>query len=326
MARRNVNKNTPTVSVIIPTHNRAHLISRAIRSVLEQTFQDLEVIVVDDGSTDGTEEAVKVFTDPRLRFIRHERNRGGSAARNTGIRAARGEYIAFLDSDDEWLPGKLAEQLRVFAEDPDCGAVYTDILCVYRDGTVEAPPLGRRPEGRILRHLLASNIVGTTSSVMVKRCCFEVAGLFDEALPSCQDWDMWIKIARHYGFRSIPRPLVRYRWHEVQISKDAKAFRRGHEAIIEKYRAEIRALGRRVHGLHYFRLGRHLCRYGEMRAGRKHLWRAVAICPYHPRYCAHALAALFGAAGYRSLIREKRMPGGQDEPPGRKELDSGAPK
>lgn len=97
----------PTVSVVIPTYNRAHLVGRAIQSVLNQTYQDFEIIVVDDGSTDNTEEVVKSFNDPRIRYIRHDQNRGGSAARNTGIKMARGEYIAFQDSDDEWLPEKL---------------------------------------------------------------------------------------------------------------------------------------------------------------------------------------------------------------------------
>ena len=113
-----MNGKTPKVSVIIPTYNRAHLVGRAIRSVLNQTYQDFEIIVVDDGSTDNTEEVVKSFNDPRIRYIRHEKNRGGSAACNTGIRAARGEYIAFQDSDDEWLPEKLEKQMQVFENTP----------------------------------------------------------------------------------------------------------------------------------------------------------------------------------------------------------------
>ena len=103
----------PKVSVVIPTHDRAHLVGRAIRSVLAQTFQDFEIIVVDDCSVDNTKEVVQSLADSRIRYLRHEINRGGSAARNTGIGAARGEWIAFLDSDDEWLPKKLEKQLEM---------------------------------------------------------------------------------------------------------------------------------------------------------------------------------------------------------------------
>ncbi len=104
----------PTVSVIIPTYNRANLVSRAIKSVLNQTYQDFEIIVVDDCSEDNTEEIVKSFNDSRIRYIKHKKNKGGSAARNTGIKRARGKYIAFLDDDDEWLPSKLEKQIMLF--------------------------------------------------------------------------------------------------------------------------------------------------------------------------------------------------------------------
>jgi len=125
----------PTVSVIISTYNRAHLIGRAIQSVLNQTYQDFEVIVVDDGSTDNTEEIVKSFNDPRIRYIRHEKNKGAAAARNTGIKAARGKYIAFQDSDDEWLPEKLEKQMKVFENaPPEAGVVYTDMQRINEDG------------------------------------------------------------------------------------------------------------------------------------------------------------------------------------------------
>jgi glycosyltransferase involved in cell wall biosynthesis len=116
----------PTVSVIIPTYNRAHLIGRAIQSVLKQTYQDFEVIVVDDGSIDNTEEVVKKIQENRVYYYKHDKNKGGSAARNTGISLAKGEYIAFQDSDDEWLPEKLEKQIGVFNnQTKNVGVVYT---------------------------------------------------------------------------------------------------------------------------------------------------------------------------------------------------------
>ena len=296
----------PTVSVIIPTYNRAHLVGRAIRSVLNQTYQDFEIIVVDDGSTDNTEEVVKSFNDPRIRYIRHEKNRGGSAARNTGIRAARGEYIAFLDSDDEWLPEKLAKQLPVFEKDSTCGAVYTDLLYMLPDGSVKLCQ-NYRPEGWILKKLLSSNVVGTTSSVIVRRECFEKIGLFDESLPSCQDWDMWIRIAKRYSFRKIPEPLTKYRVHQNRITTDFRAVWQGHLAIMEKYAADISALGRCTEAYHHFRLGNYLCHAGKMRLGRRHLFLAMVKCPWHMKYSAYAFASLLSASWFQRLASTKRF-------------------
>ena len=299
---------SPRVSVIIPTYNRAHVVDRAIRSVLGQTYQDFEIIVVDDGSTDNTEEVVKSFNDFRIRYIRHDENRGGSAARNTGIRAARGEFIAFLDSDDEWLREKLAKQMVLISTDQDCGAVYTNLLHFSNSGSAKVV-MRNQPEGWILKDLLVSNVVGSTSSVVVKRECFSKAGLFDEKLPSCQDWDIWIRIARHYTFRRIPKPLVRYALHPNRISTNFEAVLRGHMAIMEKYQDDIRALGRCVEAHHHFRLGNYFCHIGEMRRGRQHLFQAVVNCPLRARYSAYALASLFGASGFRSLAIAKRIIG-----------------
>ena len=119
-------ENNPTVSIIIPTYNRSRLIARAVKNVLNQTYQDFELIIVDDGSTDGTREVVAGFSDERIRYVQHDKNRGEAAARNTGIKVARGEYIASHDSDDEWLHEKLAKQIRAFENcSPEIGVVYT---------------------------------------------------------------------------------------------------------------------------------------------------------------------------------------------------------
>src|SRR4030042_1588084 len=196
----------PTVSVIIPTYNRAHLLNRAIKSILVQTFGDFEIIIVDDASTDNTERIVKSIDDKRILYIRHENNKGGSAARNTGIRQARGKYIAFLDSDDEWLPEKLEKQLKVFERSTNSvGLVYTGIIkeskqrrSVHqsRENTAQA--------------ILAENYVGTTSTPLIKKECFLKTGLFDETLPSAQDWDMWIRIGQYYEFDFVTEQLVKY--------------------------------------------------------------------------------------------------------------------
>ena len=165
---------TPKVSVIIPTYNRAHLVGRAIRSVLNQTYQDFEIIVVDDGSTDNTEEVVKSFNDPRIRYIRHEENKGAAAARNTGIKAAKGKFIAFQDSDDEWLPKKLEKQMEAFDNaSPKVGVVYTGFWSI--EGNVKRYSLNKEivhKEGDIHSQILQGNFIGTPAAV-VKKACFK---------------------------------------------------------------------------------------------------------------------------------------------------------
>src|SRR5436190_11436655 len=150
---------SPTVSVVIPVFNRAVAVRRAIDSVLAQTFQDFEIIVVDDGSTDDTAESVSSFQDPRITLIRHDRKRGGSAARNTGIRSSSGAYVAFLDSDDEWLPAKLERQLEVFGRsDDELALVYAGTERAYADGTIHRNFARRYAE--LARRLLTQNVVG----------------------------------------------------------------------------------------------------------------------------------------------------------------------
>ena len=299
----------PTVSVIIPTYNRAHLISRAIKSVLNQTYQDFEVIVVDDGSTDNTEEVIKEFQkkDERIKYVRHEKNKGGSAARNTGIKAARGAYIAFLDSDDEWLPEKLKKQMKFFKNaSPEGGVVYTGFI--YKDELGGGTSKQHIPKKRgwIFEDILAENCVGTTSTVIIKRKCFEKAGLFDENLPSCQDWDMWLKLARHYKFHFIPQVLVKcFKQHEHRIGTNPEAVIAGRKAIFKKFQTDIENQGRGVKAKHYFRLGSYLCHFGRMNEGRQNLLQALLMCPWNPKYFIYFFASILGKRTYLKLAQIK---------------------
>jgi glycosyltransferase involved in cell wall biosynthesis len=197
----------PTVTVIISTYNRAHLVCRAIGSVLSQTFHDWELIVVDDASTDNTKEVFYGLQDSRIYFIRHEARRGGSAARNTGIRKARGEYIAFLDSDDEWLPTKLQKQLELFSRSPEqVGLIYTGAIQVYRTRIVKQPPSYK---GTLYRKLLLENVVGGASTAMIRKSILTRVNGFDEELPSRQDVDLWLRISKYYQIDFVPECLVK---------------------------------------------------------------------------------------------------------------------
>jgi glycosyltransferase involved in cell wall biosynthesis len=196
------------VSVVIPVFNRAEAVQRAIASVLAQTCQDFEIIVVDDGSTDATASVVAAMTDPRITLIRHERNRGGGAARNTGYRAGSAPFVAFLDSDDEWLPTKLERQLDVFERADDrLGLVYTGADRIFPDGTATRH-IPRR-DADLARTLLTENVIGETSLGMVRRSALDAIDGFDESLPAAQDMDLWLRLCERFRAKLVPEALVR---------------------------------------------------------------------------------------------------------------------
>jgi glycosyltransferase involved in cell wall biosynthesis len=232
---------SPQVSVIIPTYNRRNRIQKAIRSVLAQTCSDSEIIVVDDGSTDDT--AVDVArlaeNDQRIRLLQHGRNKGAPAARNTGIGASRGEFVSFLDSDDEWLPDKLAKQTELFRDGPPAlGVVHCGCTKVFADGR---PPedLSFDLRGDVYASLLARYGV-QTSTLLVRRDCFDVAGGFREGLRGCQEWDLCIRLARHYLFDYAPEPLVAYHIHGgPTISGDRSRNLRAYLRVVRLHEKEI---------------------------------------------------------------------------------------
>lgn len=201
---------TPLVSVVIPTHNRARLLERAMASVLGQTFQDLEVIVVDDASTDATETQMRNVRDPRVRYVRHEQNRGVSAARNTGVAQARGRYIAFQDSDDEWLLDKLERQLAVMERQGSrCGMVGC-ALWRYIGGPTITVHWAEEPTDR--ERISAQGHVAAISAfiqtTLFRRECLDEVGAFDESLHVCEDWELTLRAVGRWTFGNVPEPLV----------------------------------------------------------------------------------------------------------------------
>ena len=194
------------VSVIIPTFNRAHKIARAVASVLYQTFSDYEILVVDDGSGDATPEALKPFL-PRIQYVAHSKNLGISAARNTGIRESRSPLVAFLDSDDYWLPEKLAAQVSFFSKHPQAVACQTEERWIRRGVRVNPMKKHLKPSGDILEPSLRLCVV-SPSAVLLKRSLLEEVGVFDEGFPACEDYDLWLRISWKYPIWLIPEPLV----------------------------------------------------------------------------------------------------------------------
>jgi len=226
--------------VIIPTHNRANLVGRAIKSVLSQTFEDFELIVVDDASSDNTEEVVKRFQDSRIKYVRHQKNMGAPATRNTGIRMARGTYIGLLDDDDEWLPTKLEKQIAKFRDvSLKVGLIYCGLEVRRDDGhgieTVHYPVY----RGDVRIRLLLGTTIGSPTP-LIRSECFQKVGLFDESLKSCQDWDMWKRISEQYEFDFVPEILSITYLHEDQISSNFESLIPGRTRMVEKHMDEFR--------------------------------------------------------------------------------------
>jgi glycosyltransferase involved in cell wall biosynthesis len=206
----------PLVSVIIPTFNRSNVSYEAIESVLNQSFQDFELIVVDDGSTDGTLELLETYGD-RIQCYFQE-NKGPSAARNLGIKNATGLYLSFLDSDDLWLPDKLCTQMDLIFSNPDIKICYTDEIWIRNGVRVNPKKRHQKYSGWIFEYCLALCII-SPSSVLLHRDIFNNVGVFDENLIVCEDYDLWLRVSLKYPITFINKPLIIKRGgHSDQLS------------------------------------------------------------------------------------------------------------
>lgn len=205
------------VSIIIPTFNRAGKVVRAISSVLDQTFTDFEIIVVDDGSTDRTEKAISRFNN-RIQYIAHPTNLGVSSARNTGIKRSLAPFIAFLDSDDLWLPKKLKVQMEFLERNSNTLVCQTDEIWLRKGRRVNPQRKHLKPSGDIFKPSLKLCLV-SPSAVMLRRSLLEEVGLFDEDLPVCEDYDLWLRIACQHPVYLINQPLIiKQGGHSDQLS------------------------------------------------------------------------------------------------------------
>jgi glycosyltransferase involved in cell wall biosynthesis len=273
----------PLVSVVIPTYKRPAEVLRAVKSVLAQDYPDMEILVVDDNPPESeyrrkTEAALEGL-DPRIVHIRNAASLGGAGARNAGIQAARGKFSAFLDDDDEWLPGKLNKQMALFETLPEnvCGVDTGFYEIDERKGTkkVVLPEL----RGRIFDDLLVKHRgrAPKLSSLVCRTAALREAGMFDPALPSRQDLDLYLRLARFHAFEYIPEPLtVKYIHLSDRISASIGKKVRGYDMLYAKYRADLEARPK----LHRMYLRRHavrMIRGGQIAAGIKKLIKSCMI-------------------------------------------------
>lgn len=226
------------VSIVIPTHNRVELLSRAVKSALNQTYTNIEINVVSDGSTDGTDNVMEDFcaADSRVHFYSYYPAKGGNHARNVGIENSKGEYIAFLDDDDEWHADKINKQLKVFDSDSRIGLVCTGINSVHPKEGYSVPFIPK-PKFDSESDILLGNSIGSTTTVMVKKELFMTTGMFDEKLGALQDYDMWIRLCQITKIGVVSHPCVEYYNYDNsnQISGHTDKYEKAVQYLDEKY-------------------------------------------------------------------------------------------
>lgn len=223
----------PSISVVIPTYNRANYLALSVQSVLEQDVPVLEILIVDDGSSDDTAEVVARLPGP-IRYL-PQKNAGPAAARNRGIRAAEGDWVALLDSDDLWEPGKLRRQLELANADPRIGMVHGAARIIDQAGKLTGV-LWSKPSyrGDCFEQLSIANGVNA-SSVLVKRTLLEQVGGYDERFVALENWELWLRLSRHCHFAYSEQPLSRYRLHGGNLIKDHSRTRRAYELLLQKH-------------------------------------------------------------------------------------------
>jgi len=297
----------PCVSVAISTWNRAHLVGRAIRSALAQTFEDFELLVVDDGSTDATPEVLAGQDDARLRRVRHERNHGISRTRNTAIGLARGEWMAFLDDDNEWAPDYLDRQLALAASRPDAGVVYCRAHVRNARSGAETSEPGGLWQGKVFCHLVDGWIPFMSGALIRMSALTEVGGL-DETLRASEDRDLWMRLAQRTAFAGMPDVLlIRHVRHGIQLSRDPDFLARDAAIVGGKWRDAITTeCGRRAYRRWHLRLvlWAERCRVeraaerggGERVSAARSVGRLLRFLPWSAPHVAEALAlSILGA-------------------------------
>lgn len=277
------------VSVIIPTYNSVQQLPEALDSVFNQTYQDFEIIVVDDGSTDNTRELLEGFKN-RITYL-YQENGGPSKARNTGIRASKGQYIAFLDADDHWLPPKLEQQIKLIESDPRLGLVFSDAEYFSGEKSMVGSYWKKRGcyDQMISESGLIQNAFSTLmkinpimpSTVLLKKNCFEKAGGFDEGLRFVEDKDMWLRMSVHCFMACVPFPLVKRRVHGysphqvVSVQESIIHVVRKIERLYPEEVARENVDTKKILGPLYYTLGRIYFDSDEFARARETFWSSL---------------------------------------------------
>jgi len=276
----------PTVSVIIHTYNNEQFIAETIDSVLKQTYNDYEIIVVDDGSVDGTRDALLPYTQ-KIRY-HYKENGGIASAKNAGIALSKTEYIAFLDHDDLWVPDKLKLQIEYFNKNPQVGLVYAKYTS-FRDGKELRTKPDKGYSGWVFKELLSKSFI-QTSTVMVKRECLNAVGPYDESFSLGDEYDMFLRISKKFQCGFIDKQLTRYRVHDTNASKNDFLFDKDNLGIYKKIyynfsdldSKEKKILKKRI-ARYSMKVAKELYRQGQLEESRKYQKEALGYLPFYKR-------------------------------------------
>jgi glycosyltransferase involved in cell wall biosynthesis len=313
----------PKVSVVIPTYNYGRFLGEAIQSVLDQTYQDFEIFVVDDGSTDNTKEVVISFKDHRIKYV-YKKNSGVSAARNTGICASDGEYIAFLDSDDTWLPQNLELKVKLLDSHPKVALVCSDS---YVFDNLTGATLGRlwhdrpflrgfsprRASQHPLKEMLFQEACFIRASLtMVRRVVFTKVGYFDESLRTAEDWDMFVRIVQQFPIETIDIPLGRRRKHGAALTASwAREYPEALNALNKAIRSyslsnEELTIAKRTLARIQFAYGREMIVNGRIAMGREKLLVSIRVNPWCIRPYIYLAGSFLGSGVILTLKSWKK--------------------
>jgi len=282
----------PTVSVIIHTYNNEKFIGETIESVLNQTYKDYEIIVVDDGSVDGTRDALLPYMQ-KIRY-HYKENGGIASAKNAGIRLSKAEFIAFLDHDDLWVPDKLKLQMECFNENPHAGLVYAKYTSFRDDKELRTKP-EKGYSGWIFKELLAKSFI-QTSTVMVKRECLDTVGPYDETFVLGDEYDMFLRISKKFQCGFVDKGLTRYRVHDTNASKNDFLFDKENLGVYKKiynnftdlYGEEKKILRKRI-ASYSIKVAEGLYSQGKLEESKKYQKEAYNYLPFYKRITSNLI-------------------------------------
>jgi glycosyltransferase involved in cell wall biosynthesis len=289
------------ISVVMPTYNRAHFLGKAIDSVLSQTYENFEVIIIDDNSKDNTTDLLRSYNDKRIKYVKNSENRGCGGARNQGIELARGDYITFLDSDDELFSAKFEKQLENFHTLPkEFGLIYCGFCYASGKTGKVVKYISPKLYGNVHNHLLERNLFPIHAPI-IRRECFQRCGMLDTTLPACEDWDIWIRISRYYKFTFVPDILAKYNIHGKQKSTEVESVIRARERIVEKYKGELDKRPRLL-AKHLKEIASLYCLNDQPVEGRKYFIASIRSDPSNYQCYVHLCLSLLCRKLHKKII------------------------